>query len=57
VPQLASLDLDGFVLKKDSPWCGPTRVKFYSERGVPARTGRGLFAEALCARLPMLPLE
>jgi len=57
VAQLAASDLDGFVLKKDSPSCGLTRVKVYSEHGVPARTGRGLFAEALCAALPMLPVE
>jgi uncharacterized protein YbgA (DUF1722 family)/uncharacterized protein YbbK (DUF523 family) len=57
VPQLAALDLDGFVLKKDSPSCGLLRVKVYSEHGLPARTGRGLFAETLCAALPMLPVE
>jgi uncharacterized protein YbgA (DUF1722 family)/uncharacterized protein YbbK (DUF523 family) len=57
VPQLASLGLDGFVLKKDSPSCGLTRTKVYSEGGVAARTGRGLFADALCSALPMLPVE
>lgn len=57
VSQCASLDLDGFVLKKDSPSCGLTRVKVYSEHEMPVRTGRGLFAEALCAGLPMLPVE
>jgi uncharacterized protein YbgA (DUF1722 family)/uncharacterized protein YbbK (DUF523 family) len=57
VPQLAALNLDGFVLKKDSPSCGLLRVKVYSKHGVPARSGRGLFAEALCAALPMLPVE
>jgi uncharacterized protein YbgA (DUF1722 family)/uncharacterized protein YbbK (DUF523 family) len=57
VTQLAALNLDGFVLKKDSPSCGLMRVKVYSRHGVPARTGRGVFAEALCAALPMLPVE
>jgi uncharacterized protein YbgA (DUF1722 family)/uncharacterized protein YbbK (DUF523 family) len=57
VPQLAAAKLDGFVLKKDSPSCGLGRVKVYSTHGVPARTGRGLFAEALSAALPMLPVE
>lgn len=57
VPQLAALSLDAFVLKKDSPSCGLRRVKVYSTHGVPARTGRGLFAGALCAALPMLPVE
>ena len=46
VPQLAASNLDGFVLKKDSPSCGLLRVKVYSKEGVPARTGRGLFAHA-----------
>jgi len=57
VPQLAALNLDGFVLKKGSPSCGLMRVKVYSTHGVPARTGRGFFAEALCAALPLLPVE
>ena len=57
VSQLAALDLDGFVLKKDSPSCGLTRVKVYTEHGGPTRSGRGLFAQALCARLPLLPVE
>ena len=57
VPQLAALDLDGFVLKKDSPSCGLMRVKIYGEGGGATRTGRGLFAEALCGRLPFLPVE
>jgi len=57
MPQLAALNLDGFVLKKDSPSCGLVRVKVYSEHGVPERTGRGLFAQALCAAMPMLPVE
>jgi uncharacterized protein YbgA (DUF1722 family)/uncharacterized protein YbbK (DUF523 family) len=57
VPQLMALNLDGFVLKKDSPSCGLIRVKVYSGHGVPARTGRGLFAAALCAALPTLPVE
>jgi uncharacterized protein YbgA (DUF1722 family)/uncharacterized protein YbbK (DUF523 family) len=54
---LAAGDLDGFVLKKDSPTCGLTRVKVYDPNGVPTRSGRGLFAQALCTRLPLLPVE
>jgi uncharacterized protein YbgA (DUF1722 family)/uncharacterized protein YbbK (DUF523 family) len=54
---LGDADLDGFVLKKDSPSCGLTRVKVYDANGAAERCGRGLFAEALCARLPLLPLE
>ena len=49
--------MDGYILKKDSPSCGMERVKIYDRNGSPARTGRGLFAEALMARLPLLPVE
>ena len=52
-------DLDGFVLKKDSPSCGLERVRLYppSGEGAPSRAGRGLFAAALVGRWPMLPVE
>jgi uncharacterized protein YbgA (DUF1722 family)/uncharacterized protein YbbK (DUF523 family) len=55
--ELAGLDLDGYVLKKDSPSCGLERVKVYPAAGPPSKDGRGLFAEALIARLPHLPVE
>lgn len=57
--QLAAADLDGFVLKKDSPSCGMERVRVHPADGVgsPRRDGRGLFAEALEVALPLLPLE
>ena len=55
--QLASLDLDGYVLKKDSPSCGLFRVKVYGESGAGERTGRGLFAAGLADAQPLLPLE
>ena len=57
VRQLAGLDLDGYVLKKDSPSCGLLRVKVYGPSGVAGRTGRGLFAAALAGAQPLLPLE
>lgn len=56
VEELAGERLCGYVLKKDSPSCGLTRVKVY-DRTVPSRTGVGLFAAALRARLPFLPVE
>ena len=55
--QLASLDLDGFVLKKDSPSCGLLGVDVHGESGAPAGSGRGLFAAALADAQPLLPLE
>lgn len=54
---LAELDLCGFVLKSDSPSCGMERVKVYSDKGMPSKKGRGLFAAALLARFPLLPVE
>ena len=58
VRALAALDLAGFVLKKDSPSCGMERVRVYRPAGgVPSRAGRGLFAAALIAALPLLPVE
>lgn len=56
--QLAREDLSGYVLKKDSPSCGMERVKVYAAGGgIAAREGRGLFAESLMERLPLLPVE
>jgi uncharacterized protein YbgA (DUF1722 family)/uncharacterized protein YbbK (DUF523 family) len=57
IGELADDGLFGFVLKKDSPTCGLERVKVYGSGGVPARSGRGLFAEALATRFPVLPIE
>jgi uncharacterized protein YbgA (DUF1722 family)/uncharacterized protein YbbK (DUF523 family) len=55
--ELAREDLSGYVLKKDSPSCGMERVKVYSGHGMPERSGRGVFAEALLDRFPHLPVE
>ena len=57
VDELAAENLSGYVLKKDSPSCGMTRVKVYQGSGPPARTGIGLFARALLERYPHLPVE
>ncbi|HVH27213.1 MAG TPA: DUF523 and DUF1722 domain-containing protein [Vicinamibacterales bacterium] len=57
VAQLASQDLCGFVLKKDSPSCGMERVKVYGQGPVPTKSGRGLFAATLKDGCPNLPIE
>jgi uncharacterized protein YbgA (DUF1722 family)/uncharacterized protein YbbK (DUF523 family) len=57
VEELARDALCGYVLKKDSPSCGMARVKVYDAQRVPARDGVGLFAAALRARHPFLPIE
>jgi uncharacterized protein YbgA (DUF1722 family)/uncharacterized protein YbbK (DUF523 family) len=55
--QLSHLDLCGYVLKKDSPSCGMERVKVRSEKGMPKKEGRGIFAEALLRHQTLLPVE
>jgi uncharacterized protein YbgA (DUF1722 family)/uncharacterized protein YbbK (DUF523 family) len=50
-------DLSGFILKNNSPSCGMERVRVYDGNGVPARDGTGLFAQALMAAMPWLPVE
>jgi uncharacterized protein YbgA (DUF1722 family)/uncharacterized protein YbbK (DUF523 family) len=57
VETLAGERLSGYVLKKDSPSCGMARVKVFGPSGPAERTGRGLFAAALLARCPTLPVE
>jgi uncharacterized protein YbgA (DUF1722 family)/uncharacterized protein YbbK (DUF523 family) len=57
VMELADADLCGYILKKDSPSCGMTRVKVYSGERPPVRSGVGLFATELLARHPHLPVE
>jgi uncharacterized protein YbgA (DUF1722 family) len=55
--ELAREDLSGYVLKSKSPSCGMERVPVYDENRVPAKKGRGLFAEALIEQFGNLPVE
>jgi uncharacterized protein YbgA (DUF1722 family)/uncharacterized protein YbbK (DUF523 family) len=57
VRALRDLDLCGYILKKDSPSCGMTRVKVYGDKGMATRQGRGLYASALMEAYPNLPVE
>ena len=59
VEELAKEDLVGYVLKSRSPSCGMERVKVYPQdgQGGGAKTGRGLFADALLERFPLMPVE
>ncbi len=63
VKLLAREDLSGYVLKKDSPSCGLSRVKVYaasdSTDSPPRaeRDGQGLFATELRRAFPNLPIE
>jgi uncharacterized protein YbgA (DUF1722 family)/uncharacterized protein YbbK (DUF523 family) len=55
---LADIWLYCYILKKDSPSCGMSRVRVYAEGGGSAqRNGQGLFARALMERFPLLPVE
>ena len=55
--ELEQDDLDGYVLKKESPSCGLMRVKVYDKNKMPARTGVGAYAQALVDHYPLLPIE
>lgn len=57
--ELAQCDrLDGYLLMKNSPSCGMERIRIYQPNGHPhMERGRGLFAKALMARYPLLPVE
>lgn len=58
VRELESMDLRGYVLKKDSPSCGMEGVKVYHTEGAaPVPNGVGTFAEVLKAHFPLLPIE
>ncbi len=54
--ELAAAGLDGFVFKKNSPSCGLADVKIFDGQGIPAHSGRGMFANAFLARFPELPV-
>lgn len=56
IADLQSLDLSGYVLKADSPSCGPEQVAVLRDDGV-SYTGRGVFARALIEAFPDLPIE
>jgi hypothetical protein len=51
-------ELSGYILKANSPSCGPGQVKVFDQHGVTVvESGRGLFAEALIRQFPDLPVE
>lgn len=50
--------LDGYVFKAKSPSCAIHGIPRYAPSGQPAdRRGRGVFAERMIARFPLLPVE
>ncbi|MBP1709901.1 MAG: hypothetical protein H6Q49_103 [Deltaproteobacteria bacterium] len=57
VAQLEEEDLCGFIFKSDSPSSGMERVKVYDDKGMPAKTGVGIFARVFMEKFPLLPVE
>ena len=58
--RLAELEkegLSGFIFKKGSPSSGMERVKVYTEKGVPSKSGSGIFARAFMEHFPLVPVE
>jgi FdhD protein len=57
IDELAEANLDGYIFKADSPSCGIEGVPVVGAPGEAEASGLGLFAEALMARLPQLPID
>lgn len=57
VKELESENLSGFIFKANSPSSGMERVKVYDAKGVPHKSGVGLFARAFMEHFPLLPTE
>jgi uncharacterized protein YbbK (DUF523 family) len=58
LPELQLEELSGYILKANSPSCGPGQVKVFDRDGVTVvESGSGVFAEALIRRFPALPVE
>lgn len=56
VEALARAGIDGYVLKARSPSCGLAAIPVHAADGSVTAEGSGLFARALAARMPELPL-
>ena len=57
VRQLEGEDLCGFIFKSGSPSSGMERVKVTTEKGMPEKKGRGIFARIFMEHFPALPVE
>jgi uncharacterized protein YbbK (DUF523 family) len=55
LPELRKLN--GYILKANSPSCGPAAVRIFEPQGVVGESGRGMFAAALIREFPELPVE
>lgn len=50
-------NISGYIGKRASPSCGMRGVRVYRETGIPFNDGEGIFATALRAAMPNLPIE
>ena len=50
-------DVSGYIFKARSPSCGTERVPVHDANGTPVAAGAGIYAAALRALLPGLPIE
>jgi len=57
VIELDAENLCGFIFKSDSPSSGMERVKVYNDKGMPFKTGVGIFAKTFMEHFPLLPVE
>jgi uncharacterized protein YbgA (DUF1722 family) len=57
VEELEKEALCGFIFKSDSPSSGMERVKVYNEKGMPEKSGRGMFARTFMVHFPLVPVE
>ena len=57
VKELEEKNLCGFIFKSNSPSSGMERVKVYTEKGMPIKKGRGVFAAVFMDHFPLIPAE
>lgn len=55
--ELERLNLSGYVFKARSPSCGIGKVPLVNAQGIETSEGIGLFAQALIAHFPLIPVE
>ncbi len=57
VEELEKENLCGFVFKKNSPSSGLFRVPVKNFKGMPQKTGQGIFARVFTEHFPLVPVE
>ncbi|MDR3554707.1 MAG: DUF523 domain-containing protein [Syntrophobacteraceae bacterium] len=57
VRELEAEELCGFIFKSNSPSSGMERVRVLDPKGVPHKTGVGIFAGVFMHHFPLIPVE